>query len=168
MTSEISHERRETRAAHVKERIYLTFTTLAVVVAIAGHDQHDAGIAFRTVVVSVLGTLLAVFTADVISHMVIHESAMTKREMWEAARASFGALTAVTLPLLFLIAAMLGWWTTSSALMASAIALLVALVAIGYIAVRRLALRWWQRLIALGAEALLGLAVVGLQVLAKS
>jgi hypothetical protein len=39
-------------------------------------------------------------------------------------------------------------------------------VVIGWVAVRRLELRWWQRLLALGAEAVLGLAVVGLQVLA--
>ena len=45
-------------------------------------------------------------------------------------------------------------------------ALLLALIAFGWIAARRIKLPWWQRLLVLGAEAALGLIVVGLQVLA--
>ena len=46
--------------------------------------------------------------------------------------------------------------------------LVATLVLIGWIAVRRIQLKWWQRLIALGAEAALALGVIGLQLLAHS
>jgi hypothetical protein len=42
------------------------------------------------------------------------------------------------------------------------------LVLIGWAAVRKIPLKWWQRLIALAAEAALALGVVGLQLLAHS
>lgn len=159
---------RTARAEHLKERVYLTFTTLAVVVAVYAHHETDPGVAFRTVLVSAIGTLLAVFAADVIAHMVIHEALMTASELRHAAQTSFGALSAVLLPLLFLAAAKWGWWQTDTALVASAISLLLALVLIGFLAIRRLRVTWWQRLLALGMEAVIGLVVIGLQVLAKS
>ena len=59
-----------------------------------------------------------------------------------------------------------GIWRTEAALRASTIALIAALIVIGYAAVRRVPLSPLQRLLALGAEAALGVAVVSLQILA--
>lgn len=165
--TELPHSRRLERAAKLKERIYLTFATLAVVAATAAHGHLEAMDVFLTVLVSVIGTLLAVFTADVLSHVVIHESLMNREELKHAASTSFGALGAVILPLAFLFAATLGWWDVEAALLAAGAALLVALMLIGYVAVRRMRLAWWQRLLALGAEAALGLIVLILQIMAK-
>ena len=157
---------RQERADRLKERIYLTFAALAVVLALNAHGAIDAGVAIRTLLVTVLGTLLAVFVADVVSHMVVHERGTTPAELRHAIGSSFGALSAVGLPFVFLLLALFGLWSTATALTASSIALIAALVVIGYAAVRRIPMPWWQRLIALGAEAALGLAVVGLQLLA--
>lgn len=156
---------REVRAARLKERIYVTFVALAVVLALRAQDA-DAGKAIATLAVTVLGTLLAVFVADFTSHFVVHERGLTRGELRVALLSSFGALTSLVLPFVFLLLALLGVWTTDGALLASNIALLVSLVVSGWVAVRKLRLSWWQRLFALGGEALLGLAVVGLQVLA--
>jgi hypothetical protein len=160
-------ELRRERAEALKERIYLTFAALAVVLALNLHDTLDAGVAIRTLLVTVLGTLLAVLVADVLSHMVVHERGMTRREWRAALVSSFGAMGAVGLPFAFLLAALFGWWETPTALTASTIALIAALVVIGFAAVRSIPMSWGQRLVALGAEAALGLAVVGLQLLAK-
>jgi len=156
---------RRERADRLKERIYLTFAALAVVLALSTHEV-ETGEALRTLIVTVLGTLLAVFTADVIAHIVVHERVMTLPELRHALSASFGAIGAVTLPVVFLAIAAAGGWSTEAALRASAVALLLSLVIIGWIAVRRIAIQWWQRVIVMGAEAVLGLAVIGLQVLA--
>ena len=78
---------------------------------------------------------------------------------------STGAFGAITLPAVFLLISALGDWSPVSALRASAIALVAALVVNGYIAVRQARLPWWQRTIALVAEAVLGLAVIGLEIL---
>ena len=82
------------------------------------------------------------------------------------ARVTFGAFAAVVLPLVFIGAAALNLWAISTALTASTIVLIVSLVLIGYLAVRRVRMQWWQRLIALGAEFALGAAVVGIELLA--
>jgi hypothetical protein len=158
-------ETREVRAAHLKERIYVAFASLAVVLGLQRHHA-SAGEAILTLVVTILGLLLAVFVADVAAHIVVHERTMSRDELSVAVRTSFGAIGSLGAPLLFLGLAYAGVWSTDTALTASAIALVAALVVIGWAAVRRLRLAWWQRLIALGAEALLGIAVVSLQLLA--
>ncbi len=164
----VPRDTRLERAEHLKERIYIAFATLAVVAALFAHDHVEPLDAFLTVLVSVLGTLLAVFTADVISHIVVHESMMTGPEFRHAASASLGALSAAVVPLAFLLTAVWGWWDVDNALLASGLALLAALMVIGFIAVRKLKLGFWQRILALGAEAVVGLLVIALQVLAKS
>ncbi len=55
------------RAEHLMERIYLTFTALAVVIALRGHEGATTGEALVTLLVTSVGTLLAVLVADVIS-----------------------------------------------------------------------------------------------------
>ena len=159
-------EDRSGRAALLKERIYVTFAALAVVLTLISHGAETAGEAAITLGVTVLGTLLAVFTADVISHIVVHERMLTRAEAAHTVRSTFGAIAAVIAPFVFLGLAGLGVWSATVALTASAIALLASLVLIGYVAVRRIPLTWYQRLVALGAEAVLGLAVIGLQLLA--
>lgn len=163
----MEHEQtaRERRAAHLKERIYVAFAALAVVLGMMRHQLGPIE-AILTLAVTILGLLLAVFTADVVAHLVVHARWMTQPELRHAVRTSFGAMSSLVAPFLFLGAAAIGLLDTWLALLAGAIALIGALVVIGWVAVRRLRLRWWERLLALGAEALLGLAVIGLQVLA--
>lgn len=154
------------RADKLKERIYLTFTALAVVLALRAHGDVEPVKGLLTLVVTVFGTLLAVFTADIVSHLVVHERVMNRAEFRHAVSSSFGTLGAITLPVVFLLLAAFDVWEPEAALRASTIALIAALVAIGYAAVRRSPLSPMQRLLALGGEAILGVAVVGLQTLA--
>lgn len=157
---------RHERAAQLKERIYLTFAALAVVLTLGSHGHVEAGEALRTLAVTVLGTLLAVFAADVISHLVVHERFMTGAESRHAVVTTFGALGAVALPFIFLAAAAWEWWSTEAALDWSVFSLVAALIAIGFLAVRKIRLSWQKRLLVLGGEAVLALLVIGLQVLA--
>jgi hypothetical protein len=158
---------REGQAARLKERVYVTFTSLAVVLALASH-AHDTtpGEAVTTLLIAVVGTLLAVFVADFVSHIAVHEAMPTADELRHMAAVSMGAVTVLVLPLVFLGLAALDVWSVLGALRASAVALIVSLVAIGFLAVRRVKLPLGQRLIVLLAEAVLGLAVIGLELLA--
>lgn len=159
-------EARERRADRLKERIYLTFTALAVVLALGGHTSATAEQALTTLAITVAGTLLAVLVADLVSHLVAHERLPTLDELRHALASSVGTVGAVLLPFVFLGLATLGVWDTGRALRGSAVALIVSLVAVGYAAVRRVRLPIWQRLVVLGAEAVLGLGVIGLELLA--
>jgi hypothetical protein len=167
MSGALDVEKRRARAEHLKERIYITFAALAVVLALNSHPT-EAAKALLTMVVTVLGATLALFVADLISHLVVQERMFDREELRHSASTSFGALSVVFLPVVFLLLALFEVWTTDAALTASAYALIASLVVIGLAATRKVPMTWWQRLIALGAEAALGLAVIGLQVLAKA
>lgn len=158
----------EHRAEALKERVYVTFTSLAVVLAMQSHsgEQLSAGEAASTLSITVVGTLLAVFVADIVSHLAVHATVPTGAEFRRMASVSFGAFGAVVLPLVFIAFAALDTWSIDAALRASTIALTVTLIAIGFLAVRRVKMEWWQRLIALGAEFAVGAAVVALELLA--
>lgn len=155
----------ELRAARLKERVYVTFTSLAVVLALRAHHE-SAEEAATTLAIAVLGTVLAVFVADVVSHVAVHAVLPTRREMSEMARISFGALGVLVLPAIFLGLALADRWDVDRALRASTIALVAALVAIGYLAVRRLRLPAWQRFVVLLSEFALGALVVAVELLA--
>ncbi|WP_203136424.1 hypothetical protein [Microbacterium sp. JZ31] len=154
------------RAERLKERIYLTFTALAVVITLDSHGHPTPGEAMATLAVTSAATLLAVFVADLVSHLVVHGEIHTRAELRRAAAVSLGAIGAVALPFVFLALAVFDVWTLSHALRGAKAALIVALVAIGWLAVRRTRASWWQKLFVLGAEAGLGLAVIGLELLA--
>lgn len=157
----------EERAEHLKERIYVTFTALAVVVTLRSEPGHvSGGTATSTLFITVLGTLLAVLTADLVSHLVVHAALPTAAEFRQMVGVSLGALSAVVVPLVLVGLAGLGVWSVAAALNASMVALLLALTAVGYLAARRIRLPWWQRLLVLLAEAALGVAVLALELLA--
>lgn len=154
------------RAERLKEEIYLTFTMLAVVITMDSHGEVSPGEAILTLVFTVGATLLAIFAADVIAHLAVRGRVHTPEELRHAFAVSIGAAGAAAAPFGFLILAAIGLLTVDTALTAGMFALLAALVVVGWVAVRRVRLRWWQRILALGAHACLGLAVIGLELLA--
>lgn len=155
------------RADRLKERVYVTFAALAVVLALRGHVEGlMPGRAATTLVITVGGTLLAVFLADLVSHVVVHNHLPTRAESRHMVGVVSSAGGVVVLPLVFLGAAASGAWTTAGALTASTSALVASLGLVGYVAVRRAAIPTWQKWLLLLAEVVLGVVVVGLEVLA--
>jgi hypothetical protein len=157
----------EQRAEVLKERIYVTFTSLAVVMALSSHaDELTPGAAAVTLLIAVGGTLLAVFVADLVAHIAVHTALPDRTELFHMISVSTRALAVIVLPMIFVGLAGAGVWGVGAALRASTIALIVSLVGIGYVAVRRVRLPLGQRLIVLFAEFGLGIAVVLLELLA--
>ncbi|PVZ95169.1 hypothetical protein DDQ50_01165 [Amnibacterium flavum] len=116
--------------------------------------------------VTVLGTLLAVFLADLISHLAVNTQLPTRSELGHMYRVTFGALGTVTVPLILVGLSALDVMSIEAALRASTIVLLVSLILISYVAVRRIPMPFWQRAVVLLAEGALGAAVVALELLA--
>lgn len=161
--TDINAERQ--RAARLKERVYVTFTALALVLALRLHEEAAAE-ALVTLAIGVLGTLLAVFVADVVSHVAVHAALPDARELRNFAQTSFGALGVLVLPLVFLVLAVASFWEADTALRASSFALVSALVVIAFLAVRRVRLPAWQKLVVLFAEFILGVLVIALEFVA--
>lgn len=165
--SETSDPGAPERAEHLKERVYITFTGLAVVLAMRSHaDELTAGEAATTLLISVVGALLAILVADFVSHLAVHASLPTAAEARHMFQVSFGALGAIVLPLIFMGLALVDVWSVEGALRAASIALVSTLGVVGFIAVRRVRIPAWQKLIVLAVEVAFGVLVVALELLA--
>jgi hypothetical protein len=90
-------------ADRLKERVYVTFTALAVVLALRGREEAPTQAAL-TLLIVVTGTLLASLVSDVVSHIAVHEVLPSPPELRRMTRVSAGALGALALPFLFV-----GW-----------------------------------------------------------
>ncbi|UOQ59533.1 hypothetical protein MUN76_10770 [Leucobacter rhizosphaerae] len=168
-TRDIVHgdEPAEARAELLKERIYLSFTSLAVLLAMSSHSAElGPAEALTTLLITNAGTLLAVFLADVISGIAIHGRLPTGPELRHKMRVSFGAIGAIITPIALLSVSVFGGWSLQVGLRAAAIALVVGLVVVTRIAIKRVKMSWWMNLLVLSAAALLGIAVIGLELLA--
>lgn len=155
------------RADRLKERVYVTFAALAVVITLRSHgEETTAAVAATTLLITVGGTLLAVLLADVVSHLAVHAALPSPAEARHMVAVCTGALGVLVLPMIFLGFAGAGSWEVDAALRASTIALVVSLGVVARIAVRRIAVPRWQKLVVLVAVVALGFAVVGLELLA--
>ncbi len=156
----------EQRAVALKERVYVTFAALAVTLALRAHGD-EASDALWTLVISVAGTVLAVFLAEFVAHIVVAEAFPSRVETVTMARVTLGASTVLAIPVVVLLLATADVISVEVALNTSAGLLVLSLVAIGFLAVRRLRLPRRQRIVVLFSEFAIGAVVVGLQVLAK-
>lgn len=152
-------------ADRLKERIYVAFTALAVVLALRAHGETSTE-SLLTLVIATVGTLLAVMLADWISHIAVRAGIPTRHEAWKMAQIAGSGSASVVLPVAFLTLASADVWSLDVALNASVVAIVGSLVVIGAIATRRLRLPLWQRTLVWFAEFALGIVVVGLEVAA--
>lgn len=161
------HTELEQHAERLKERVYVTFTSLAVLMALSSHAHEETpGKAALTLFITVAGVLLASFCADLVAHTVVHQGLPHRDELRHLLRVTGGALSAVTVPLLLIAAAGLGWMHLTTALRAGQIVLVVTLGLLAWIALRRVRLPLWQRLLLIGVLTAIGVAAVALELLA--
>lgn len=159
---------RESIAVHLRERIYVTFASLAVVLTLGVHAEDlGAGAAALSLAVSAAGTVVAAYAADLISHVVVHGAFPDRSEGRSMRSASLGAFTVIALPLLAVGLAALGVWSVQTALAIGAALLVATLCLVTWLGVRRAErLSTAQKVAALVGLTLLGLIVVGLKLLA--
>jgi len=157
------------RAAMLKERVYVTFTALAVMIATGSHGSAPtAGGAALSLVVTVAAVLMASLVADVIAHSAIHAALVTRAELkhllkvvWGAAGAVFGPLALLGLSALNVLEVPLAlhlgqWW------------LVAALAFFAFLAMRRMRLGLWRTAVLMLLLAAVGVVVILLQLLAHS
>lgn len=151
-----------------KERVYATFTGLAIVLVVAANAHTDAVHALATLILGVFGITVAGFLSDVISHLAAHRQFPTRREMVLMLRVGAGALATLIAPVILIGLAALEVMTIAVALRATIVIYVATLGLIGWFAVRRSRVAWWKQLIALGTLMALGLGVVALQAFAHA
>jgi hypothetical protein len=155
------------RAEALKERVYATFTGLAIVLVQHANVEHiTATRATVTLLVGIIAITAAGFVADVIAHLAVHGAFPRRVELGRMLRVSGTAIASAAGPLVILALAAFGVFELEPALLAASILYLVTLGLVGFIAVRRTHVAWWKQVVALGILVALGLAVVVLQQLA--
>lgn len=157
----------EVVALALKERVYATFTGLAIVLVLRAHESTPQAATF-SLVIGVLGITVAGFVADVIAHLAAHASLPDRHELGRMFRVASGAFASVGVPVVLLLLSWPDWITLTGALQAATWVYLATLALIGWAAVRRTDLRWWKQLLALGGLVLLGGIVIVLQLLAHA
>lgn len=154
-------------AQYLKERVYASFTGLAIVLVLANAaDHHSASDALFTLVIGVVGITIAGLVSDIIAHLAAH-GAFPDASSWRMMfRVAGGALATVGTPAILLALAWADVMSLHAALRASSIVYLVTLGLVGWFAVRRAKMAAWKQLVALAMLVVLGAIVIGLQVLA--
>jgi len=154
-------------AEALKERVYATFTGLAIVLVQRANVEHiTAERATLTLLVGILAISAAGFVADVIAHLAMHHAFPDGAELAGMARVSGTAIASAGVPLVLLVLAVADVLDLEAALRGASIVYLVTLGLIGWWAVRRTRLEWWKQLLALGILVALGGGVILLQQLA--
>jgi hypothetical protein len=154
------------RTRALKERIYATFTGLAILAALAAVGHSTGWEAFVSIAVGVLGISGAGFLAEVVAHQVNHQSLPDRSELAVMGRIALGALGSASAPLLLLLAAGLGILDIELALRIGMAVYAVTLVLIFLIASHRSGLRPFQRLVSSALFLALALVVVGVLLIA--
>ena len=155
------------QASALKERVYVAFTSLAVILAIRGNSHApEVGEAIRTLALTVFGTVLAVFLADVTGHLVAHRQPADQEQMRRIVRRSFGGLLVAIPPIVCLLGSAVTLWPIDVALTLATVSLLATLCVVGYIAVRRLPIPRWQKAVALTGQTCIGLIIVAIDIAA--
>lgn len=138
------------RASALKERIYATFTGLAIVAVITSDLVDTEPLqAFLTLAIGIVGIAAAGFVAEVIAHQVTHGAAPRGVDLRTAARISGGALASASIPLLALGAACFGWLSLETATLVATVIYVATLALVAVLAVARTPMTAAQRLGAL-------------------
>lgn len=159
------HERIH-RAHTIKERVYLTFAALAVVIGALSYDHATPREIAITLALTVTGILLALFIAEVIERFVEFEALPTRAQVLEILSVTYGSLGAVVVPFALLAAAAFRDKEVHSALRWSIVWLVASLAVTSYLAVRKLSVTPLQKSVVLGTETALALLVLVIKLLA--
>jgi len=154
--------------AYFKERVYATFTGLAIVLVVSSSEHAEADHAFWALILGVVGITAAGFVSDVISHLAVHRTFPGRVDLVISMRIAGGALSTLLTPGILLLLALLDVMPLETALRAAAAVYIGTLAVIGWFAVRRSDLAWWKQVLALAILVALGLLVIALQTLAHA
>lgn len=152
------------RSEVLKERFYVTFTLLAVTIAV-DRDIDNATVAGTAVnfTVTVLGVLGLVFIADVVAHLVTYALLPSRDEMRHMVFVSFGSLSILIVPGSLLLLAAFDVLSIEVAVRVTSFVLVGTLAVITFISIARIHVPARTKVVVLVAVVTLGLAVLALE-----
>jgi hypothetical protein len=166
-TATVSEERARQLVPYLKERVYVSFISLAVLLALGAHPADTTpATALGALLVAAIGAGLAGLVSEVIAHLALHEHLPSRAEAGHLVRISSGALATVALPAVVLLVSLAGLLPIVPALNIAVAVLALTLGAVGFLAVVRSRLRWYTKLAVFFVLFVLGVMVIAVQLLA--
>ncbi|MDR6971542.1 hypothetical protein [Leifsonia shinshuensis] len=166
LPADATEEQRRQAGDRLRERIYVTFTALAILMAMNAHGgELDSPTVLWTLVISVVGVLLAGLASDLVSHMIVHSNLPTALEFRHMVAVSSRALGVLVVPLISVGLAVFDVIEDRTGMTIAIVALIISLAVIARIAVSRTGLSGWRQLAVLLAIVALGVLVVFLEAL---
>ncbi|WP_188587238.1 hypothetical protein [Gordonia jinhuaensis] len=155
------------QVSDLKERIYVTFTGLAIVLALSVPGQSDdPAEAFAVLAVGILAVTAASLAADIIAHLVVHQRFPGGHELLHQVRTALGALPTSAIPLFMIGLAWCEVISLHSALQAAGWFYIAGLAAIVFLAIHRTDVGLLRKLMALLIVVIIALVVLLIQTLA--
>ena len=154
--------------SRLRERLYGAISGLATLAVLARYTSADTNAWTRVLDVAVAtgGLWAASLLADWVAHLGVRLRVPIEQTALRMLRSSGQILEAALVPLLVLVVAGIGWLHTDIALWIAMWVLVAELGIIGFLAVRRAHLHWWQKIFAVTALAGVGALVVAVKMLA--
>jgi hypothetical protein len=153
-----SSTRLDERTRALKERIYASFTGLAILAAVSATGHATCAQVLLSVTIGVLGISAAGLLAEIIAHQLAHQRLPAVGELHTMGRIALGASGSASAPVIVLALAWAGMISLEWALWIAMALYAATLVAVMLVAAHRTGLRPIQRL--LSSAMLLGLALV--------
>ncbi|MCS5736155.1 hypothetical protein [Herbiconiux daphne] len=151
----------------VRERIYVTFTGLAVLLAFGVHvDDTDPWTVAIALLIGVIGAVLAGFFADVIAELAVDGRLPSAKAMARYIGVSASGLATAVVPLGFLVAAGIGLLDLGIAIFVAITTMAFGLGVIAFAAVARARLPWWAKLAVFVGELVFAAVVIVVKLLA--
>ncbi|MGY0020803.1 hypothetical protein [Streptomyces sp. cg35] len=162
----VAQERADLLRERLKERIYASLTLLAVLVGLAqsGHPTHVGAVV--SVAVTALGLWLATLVADLQAHPVAHGRMPRLPEIRHTLFTSSPLLTSAAGPLLLIGLSAAGVMELTTALWISVGSEVAALAAWGFTGGRRVGARPLAALLTAALNAVIGVGVVAVKLVA--
>jgi hypothetical protein len=148
----------------LSERVYVTFTGLAVLLAF-GAEVADASAwkVATALLIGIVGAAFAGFVSNVISRLAVTGHMPERRVMLHFVATSVGAVLTAVIPLIVLALAGFKIISLELAVRLSAGVLALSLGGIAYLAVRRSSLKLSQKIAVFAAELVFAVAVIAVE-----
>ena len=161
MLETMTPKMREAVAENMKERVYATITLLAVIAALWQTSAHHS---VKGILLTIIGSVVALFFATLISsrmsYRAIHSKSIEPRQYQHVIFTTSGLLAPAIAPSLIVLGSLTGWYDIKAALMASMIVLLLSLFLLSFNAGRRIYDSTWRLLAVSALEMSVGLGVI--------
>lgn len=152
---------------YLKERVYVSFISLAVLLALGAHPADTTpSTALGALLVAAIGAGLAGLVSEIIAHLAVHEHLPSRAETARLVAVSGGALATVALPAVVLLLSLAGLVPIAIALNLAVAVLALTLGAVGLLSVVRSKLPWYTKLGVFFVLFVLGVIVIAVQLLA--